>query len=203
VQLVSGAASETETAAADVPDRKNPDFTETRIASRTVYSGRLLHVLEDAVRLPDGGTATREYIRHPGAAMVVALLDDETLLLERQFRYPLGRHFIELPAGKIDAGEEPLQTAQRELREECGYEAGAWRHLATLHPCIGYADERIELFLARDLVHVGHARDDGEFLEVMPVKVCDALAWIREGVITEAKAVTGLLWAEKILRGEW
>jgi len=186
-----------------VPERKNPDFTETRIASRTVFSGKLLHVLEDAVRLPDGGTATREYIRHPGAAMVVALLDDETLLLERQYRYPLGRHFIELPAGKIDAGESPLQTAQRELREECGYEAGAWRHLATLHPCIGYADERIELFLARDLVHVGHARDEGEFLEVIPVKVRDALAWIREGAITEAKAVTGLLWAEKILRGEW
>ncbi len=179
------------------------DFTETCMRSEVVYDGALLRVLSDEVRLPDGRSARREYIRHPGASAVVAMLDRETLLLERQFRYPLGRHFIELPAGKIDPGEDPLATAQRELREECGYTAATWRHLATLHPCIGYADERIELFLATGLEREQARLDDGEFLEVLEVKIADALAWIREGRITEPKAITGLMWAEKLLRGEW
>jgi ADP-ribose pyrophosphatase len=184
-------------------DPDSPDFTEKTLDSKVVYSGVMLHVVVDRVEVPGGNTSVREYIHHPGAAMVLAFVDDHTVLLERQFRYPLRRHFIELPAGKIDPGEEPLATAKRELKEECGYEAATWRHLATLHPCIGYADERIELFLARDLTHVGNRLDEDEFLEVMSVKVSDALEWVRTGRITEAKAVTGLLWAEKILRGEW
>ncbi len=183
--------------------RQPADFTETKISSESVFDGKLLHVRRDAVRLPDGGTATREYIRHPGAAMIIAQPDADTIVLERQFRYPLGRHFIELPAGKIDAGEDALATAQRGLREECGYAAANWRHLATLHPCIAYADERIELYLARGLTHVGNALDDGEFLEVLVTPLVQALAWVRDGTITEAKAVTGLLWAEKIRNGEW
>lgn len=183
--------------------RDPADFTETLVSSESVFEGRLLKVRRDTVNLPDGSRATREYIHHPGAAMIVAQPDPDTILLERQFRYPLGRHFIELPAGKIDVGEAPLATAQRELREECGYTAQEWRHLATLHPCIGYADERIELFLARDLQQVGSALDEGEFLEVMIVRLDQALDWVRDGTITEAKAVTGLLWAEKIRRGEW
>ncbi len=183
---------------------KSPaDFTETPVSSELVFDGRLLQVRRDTVRLPDGGEATREYIHHPGAVMILAQPDPDTVVLERQFRYPLRRHFIELPAGKIDAGEAPLATAQRELREECGYIAGEWRHLATLHPCIGYADERIELYLARDLRQVGNALDAGEFLEVIEVPLVQALAWVRDGTITEAKAITGLLWAEKINRGEW
>jgi ADP-ribose pyrophosphatase len=180
-----------------------PDFSESTLSSQTAYHGQLLQVMEDKVRLPDGKTATREYIRHPGAVMIVALADAETLILERQFRYPLNRHFIELPAGKIEKGEEPLATARRELVEECGYEAKDWRHLATLYPCIGYADERLELYLARDLVHVGSKLDDGEFLQVMPVKIAEALEWVRAGKITEVKAVIGLLWLEKIQRQEW
>ena len=135
--------------------------------------------------------------------MIIAMADENTIVLVRQYRYPLDRHFIELPAGKIDPGEEPMDTAKRELREECGYEAKAWRHLTTLHPCIGYANERIELYLARDLVAVGQQLDDDELLEVLHVPVTEALLWVRDGKITEAKAVTGLLWAEKILRGEW
>lgn len=184
-------------------DHDKTDFTETTLDSRTVYSGVLLHVVADTVRLPDGQQAVREYIRHPGACMVIAFLDERTILLERQYRYPMRRHFIELPAGKIDPGEDPLRTAQRELKEECGYEARTWRHLATLHPCIGYSDEHIELYLARDLTHVGHALDEEEFLEVFPATIDDALKWVREGRITEAKAVTGLLWADRISRGEW
>ncbi|MEI8035394.1 MAG: NUDIX hydrolase [Betaproteobacteria bacterium] len=179
------------------------DFTERCLQSKTVYQGQLLHVIRDSVQLPNGAEAIREYIRHPGAAMIIALLDDKTLVLERQFRYPLGQHFIELPAGKIDPGEAPLQTAQRELLEECGYTAKRWRHLTTLHPCIGFADEKIELYLAEDLTRVPRQLEADEFLEVLHVPIATAMDWIREGKITEAKAVTGLLWAEKITQGLW
>lgn len=179
------------------------DFTEKQLDSKLVYEGKLLTVREDRVLLPDGRHATREYIQHLGAVMVIAMLDKDTLLLEHQFRYPLRRHFYELPAGKIDVGEEPLATARRELIEECGYEAGSWRHLATLHPCIGYSDERIELFLARDLTYVGHAPEDGEFLEVIPTRVSEALEWLSSGKITEVKTAIGLLWLEKIAQAGW
>lgn len=181
-------------------DPTHHDFTEKQLTTKLVYHGKLLEAHEDTVLLPDGSTATREYIRHPGAVIMIPLLDDETVLLERQFRYPLGRHFYELPAGKIEPGEAPLATAQRELIEECGYEAKSWRHLTTLHPCIGYSDELIELYLARDLVHVGHDRDVGEFLEVVPLKLSEALEWVRTGRITEVKAIVGLLWLERFER---
>jgi ADP-ribose pyrophosphatase len=179
------------------------DFTETTLISKPVYDGKLLKVVEDTVRLPNGNEAVREYVRHPGACMMIAFLDESTLLFERQFRYPLRRHFIELPAGKIDPGEDPLVTAQRELREECGYVAAQWRHLGTLHPCIGYADEHIEIYLARELTHVGHALDEDEFLEVFPLTIQAGLEWVRDGRITEPKAITGLLWADRIARGVW
>jgi ADP-ribose pyrophosphatase len=175
------------------------DFTEETLSSRTVYRGRLLHVLEDEVRLPDGASARREYIRHPGAVMIIPVLDAETVVLVRQFRYPLRRHFYELPAGKREQGEDPLATARRELREECGYEAAEWRRLASIHPCIGYSDEAIDIYLARGLSHVGQATDDEEFVEVVPMKLTEALEWIRDGRITEVKAVIGLMWAERFL----
>lgn len=189
---------------ADLPkEQQGIALREERLASTTVYRGRLLHVLSDTVRLANGRESTREYIIHPGAATIIAMPDDKTIVLVRQYRYPLDRYFIELPAGKIDPGEAPMDTAKRELHEECGYVAAEWRHLSTLHPCIGYANERIELYLARGLTMVGSKPDDGEFLEVMHVPVVEALGWVRDGRITEAKAVTGLLWADKILRAEW
>ena len=136
-------------------------------------------------------------IRGPKLSLIafsVGWLDENTILLERQYRYPLQRHFLELPAGKIDSGEEPLATARRELREECGYEAGYWRHLSTLHPCIGYSNERMEFFLARDLTHVGRELDEGEFLDVVPMAVDDVMTRIFSGEITDLKTVAGLLW---------
>ena len=179
------------------------DFTETTLFSKTVHRGRLLHVLEDEVRLPDGRHTRREYVRHPGAVMMLPFLDSGTVVLVRQFRYALGRHFLELPAGKIDEGEEPLATARRELKEECGYSAASWKHLATLHPCVGYSDERIELFIARELSPVGEALDDGEFLEVVTTPLEQALGWVRSGAITDAKTIVGLLWAERITAAGW
>jgi ADP-ribose pyrophosphatase len=180
-----------------------PDFTETPLSSKTVYRGKLLHVQEDEVRLPNGRAARRELIRHPGAAVMVPMPDPQTVILVRQFRYPLARHFYEAPAGKIDKGEEPLQTAKRELLEECGYEAGEWRHLSTIHPCIGYADERMELYLARQLRHVGHAPEEDEFLAQVTVGFAEALRWVREGKITDQKTVIGLLWADRVARDGW
>lgn len=176
------------------------DFTETTLASRSVYRGGFFEVFKDEVRRPDGKPAVREYIKHPGAVMMAPLIDARTVILIRQFRYPLRRHFIELPAGKMESGEDPLATAKRELIEECGYEAASWQHLTTLHPCIGYSDERIELYLARDLHHVGSGPEDGEFLEVLPTPLDRALEWVREGTITEVKAIIGLLWLDRLLK---
>ena len=176
------------------------DFTETRLATRLAFDGGLLKVHRDEVRLPDGRQAWREYIDHPGAVMVLAFVDDRTVLLERQFRYPQGRHFIELPAGKLEPGEPALETGKRELVEECGYEAGQWWHVATLHPSIGYSNEVIELYGARGLRHVGARLDEGEHLETFTAKVDDALEWIRQGLVTDTKTTFGLLWWDKFGR---
>jgi ADP-ribose pyrophosphatase len=170
------------------------DFTEHTVDSTVAYDGGLLKVMRDSIRLPDGGSAWREYVVHPGAVMMLAFLDEETILLERQYRYPHRAHFIELPAGKLEAGEPPLETARRELVEECGYEADEWWHLATLTPSIGYSDEKIELYGARGLRHVGAQLDVGEHLETFPARLDDALAWVRDGIITDTKSAFGLMW---------
>ncbi len=179
------------------------DFSERRLSGRLVYDGKLLKVHSDTVRLPDGGTAEREYVEHPGAVAVLALTDSGGLVMERQHRYPLGRDMIELPAGKIDPGEDPLATARRELKEETGYTAAQWRHVATIHIAIAYSNERIEIYLAKGLERGGAKLDDEEFLEVFDLPLATALAWVREGKITDSKTVAGLFWAEKILGGEW
>ena len=179
------------------------DLIEHTVASEPVFDGKLLHVRRDIVRLPDGNETVREWIAHPGAVVVIATLDNGKLLFERQFRYPLQRVFVELPAGKIDPDEHPLDTAKRELREEVGHQAKVWRHLATMHPCIGYSDERIEIFLARGLIYVGHQRDHGEFLEVIEMSVADALLAVQDGEITDGKTIAALMWADKIASGAW
>jgi ADP-ribose pyrophosphatase len=176
------------------------DFTESTLDSKLAYDGGLLKVWRDVVRLPDGGEAWREYVKHPGAVMMLAFVDDDTVLLERQFRYPKRRHFVELPAGKLEAGEDPLACAQRELVEECGFEAGQWWKIATLDPSIGYSTEVIHLYGARHLTHVGHRLDEGEHLETFRARIPDALEWIRDGMITDTKTTFGLLWWDKFGR---
>lgn len=168
---------------------------EVQLESELVFDGGLLKVHRDRVRLPDGTEGGREYIRHPGAVVVIAVLPDGKLALVRQFRYPLGRAFLELPAGKIDPGEPLLACAQRELREETGYEALDWRHLGVIHPCIGYSDEHIEVFLAQDLRHVGHALDEGEFLEFTPFSVDEVLAACTDGRISDGKTLAAMFLA--------
>ena len=179
------------------PPAAHGDFTETTVSSRLAYDGGLLKVNRDEVRLPDGHIAWREYVLHPGAVMMLAFVDDDTILLERQYRYPKRRHFIELPAGKLEPGEDPLATARRELVEECGYEAGKWWKIATLDPSIGYSTEVIELYGARDLRHVGSRLDAGEHLETFEAGIADALEWVRDGIITDTKTVFALLWWDK------
>ncbi len=172
---------------------------ESQLDTEQVYDGVMLKVHRDKVRLPDGKTSAREYIRHPGAVVVIAVLPDRRIIFERQFRYPLNRSFIELPAGKIDPGESAETCAKRELQEEVGYTAAQWRRIGALHPCVGYSDEQIEVFLARDLTYVGHQWDDGEFLEVLSLSYQEARAAVRAGELTDGKTLSALFIAENLL----
>ena len=157
-----------------------------------MFDGALLHVRRDRVRLPDGAEATREYVVHPGAVLMLPILADRRLVLERQFRYPVGRVMLEFPAGKIDPCETPLATAQRELREETGYTAGTWEHLGTVHPEIGYSTEVIEMYVATNLAHVGAQLDDGEFLDVVLMPEDELLAAFDAGLVTDGKTIAAL-----------
>lgn len=176
---------------------------ETRIDGQLAYDGNFLKVQRDRIALPDGKQSDREYIKHPGAVVVLPLLDDGTVLLERQFRYPLGRVFIEFPAGKIDPGEASLDCAKRELAEETGYTASDWQFICTIHNAIAYSDEHLDLFVARGLTAGESQLDDGEFLETFTATVEQMLEWIRCGQITDVKTVIGAFWLEKIAAGAW
>ena len=176
---------------------------ETRVAGFDAYDGYFLKVAKDQVLLPDGKPATREFIRHPGAVVILPVFDDGSVLLERQFRYPLGRVFIELPAGKIDPGEDPLACAKRELQEETGYTAQEWQFVCTIHNAIAYSDEHLDIFIARGLTAGKSALDDGEFLDVFIATQDELMTWVREGKVTDVKTVIGAFWLEKLASGAW
>jgi ADP-ribose pyrophosphatase len=173
--------------------RDDAHLTESEVASEWVFEGKLLRVRRDIVRLPDGSLATREYIVHPGAVLVVPVLPDGRLVVERQFRYPVGAVFLEFPAGKLDPGEAELATAQRELAEEAGYVATTWTLLGRIHSVVGYSNEAIDFFIAEGLTHVGARLDDGEFLEILTLSLDQMLAALDRGEITDAKTVAALL----------
>lgn len=174
-------------------------LAEQTLESQLAYEGVFLRLYRDRVRCPDGHVAVREYLHHPGAVMVIPLFDDGRVILERQYRYPLRRSFIEFPAGKLDGGEDPLLCAQRELREETHHEAADWIHLGGFHNAIGYCDEKIEVFLARQLRPAAGGTDAGEVIEVFSAPWQELFAWIRAGRITDVKTIIGAYWLRDFL----
>lgn len=178
-------------------------LSETCVASATLHRGKFLTLKQDIVRLPDGKQAGREYVLHPGAVMMIPLFDDGTVLMERQFRYPVGEVMLEFPAGKLDPEEGALRCGQRELLEETGYTAQRWDYLTRIHPVISYSTEFIDLFLARDLTAGESKLDDGEFLETFITPAGQVIDWVRQGRITDVKTIIGAFWLEKILSGTW
>jgi ADP-ribose pyrophosphatase len=183
--------------------KHDPALAETCVESTTVHAGKFLTLKCDTVALPDGKHATREYVQHPGAVMVIPLFDDGRVLMERQYRYPLARVMTEFPAGKLDPQEGALACAIRELKEETGYTAREYVYLTRIHPVISYSTEFIDIYLARGL-SAGEAKlDDGEFLETFTATLPELLDWVRNGQITDVKTIIGTFWLEKTLGGTW
>jgi ADP-ribose pyrophosphatase len=183
----------------------DPDahLREDRLESEQVYLGNFLDVRRDLVRLPNGATASREYIVHPGAVMVVPLLDDGRLVIERQYRYPVAQVMVEFPAGKLEAGEPPLACAIRELAEETGYRATEWARAGILHNAIAYSTEGIEVWFARGLRLGVNRLDEGEFLDVSTATLEELEEAARTGTLTDVKTLVGLLWLRHWREGRW
>ena len=178
-------------------------LSEQAVSREEILHGHFLHAVRETVALPDGSHAIREFILHPGAVMVIPLLDDGRIVLERQYRHPIGHVMVEFPAGKLDPGEDRLACAKRELREETGYTARDWAHAGVLHPVISYSTEFIDIWFARGLTPGERALDEGEFLEVFTATPQELLALCRDGGVTDAKTLTGALWLQNVLSGAW
>lgn len=191
----------------DAPHTTSEDhLIEHCVQQQELLRGHFLHAVRDTVRLPNQNLASREYIVHPGAVMVIPMLESEhglRLVMERQFRYPVGQVMIEFPAGKLDAGEDPWHCAQRELLEETGYSARQWARAGVLHPVIAYSTEVIEIWFAKDLSLGERALDKDEFLDVFTATPHELLAACQQGQVTDAKTLTGLLWLQNVLAGQW
>lgn len=181
----------------------DPHLTEHTTAREELLKGHFLHVVRETVRLPDGGAATREFVLHPGAVAVVPLLDDGRIVLERQYRHPTRQVHIEIPAGKLDAGEEPLACGQRELLEETGYVAREWAYAFTMYPTVAYSDEAIHIWFARGLEHRGARLDAGEFLDVFTATPEEFLGWCREGKVRDSKTLAAAVWIQNVVAGAW
>lgn len=180
---------------------------EEKLVSEELLRGKFLHAFRDAVKLPDGTTASREYVQHPGAVMIVPLIEvgsgEVRIVLERQFRYPVGLVMIEFPAGKLDPGEDHQICAQRELQEETGYTATEWARAGVLHPVISYSTEFIDIWFARGLSPGERHLDPGEFLDVFTATPMQLLQWCRDGLVTDGKTLTAALWLQNVLSGAW
>ena len=172
---------------------------ETPKSSEKIFSGRLIDLYFDHIELPNGKSSTREWIKHPGAVCIIPILPDGNLCLIRQYRYGPRAEFIEIPAGKLDAGEDPLVCAKRELEEEIGYIAGKFTFLTNIHPAIGFSNEKMWMYLAEDLILSKQSLDQDEFLELYPIPLKKAIDLIYEGKITDVKTVIGILWLDKFL----
>jgi ADP-ribose pyrophosphatase len=172
-------------------------LAEKKISGEGVYDGIFLKMKRDTVSLPDGQYAVREYLEHPGAVAILAVLDDGRILLERQYRYPIAQAVIEIPAGKLNTGEDPLLCAQRELQEETGYTAKHWSKIRRIHPVISYSTEFIDIYLAEGL-SPGPARlDEEEFLDVFAAPLEELLHWVEMGKITDVKTIISTYWLER------
>ena len=179
---------------------------EHRVQQEELLRGHFLHALRDTVRLPNQSLATREYVVHPGAVMVIPMLDTPEglrLVMERQFRYPVGQVMTEFPAGKLDPGEDPWLCAQRELLEETGYSARQWARAGVLHPVIAYSTEVIEIWFAKDLSLGPRQLDKDEVLDVFTCTPDELMAGCQQGRVTDAKTLTGLLWLQNVRSGLW
>jgi len=179
---------------------------EHRVHQEEILRGRFLHAFRDTVRLPNQNLSTREYVVHPGAVMVIPMLDTPEglrLVMERQFRYPVGLVMTEFPAGKLDPGEDPWLCAQRELQEETGYTARQWARAGVLHPVIAYSTEVIEIWFAKELSLGERRLDQDEFLDVFTASPAELMAACQQGRLTDAKTLTGLLWLQNVQSGQW
>jgi ADP-ribose pyrophosphatase len=176
---------------------------EEGTASEQLFKGNFLHAKRDTVRLPDGKSATREYIVHPGAVVVVPLLDDGRVAMVRQYRYPIDRVMTEFPAGKLDPGEDPLVCGQRELQEETGYTAREWAHAGAMHLAVAYSTEIIHIYFARGLTVGDQQLDHEEFVEAITATPAQLLDWCRDGTVSDAKTLTCTLWLQNVLSGAW
>ena len=177
------------------------DLKESKLSSEAIFQGRLLDVRKDEVELPNGKTSTREWINHPGAVCCVPILPDGKIALIRQYRYPVQEEMIELPAGKLDRGEEPEKCAVRELEEEIGYYPGKLTFLTHIHPAIGFANEKMWLYLADDLEKTDSKLDEDEFLELIPTDLSEAVQMVWDRKISDVKTIIGLLWVQRLLSG--
>lgn len=185
------------------PTAADAHLREDTVSSREAFRGHFLEVRQDVVRLPDGSEAGREYIVHPGAVMIVPLLDDGRLVVERQYRYPHHRAFVEFPAGKLDPGEPVFDCAVRELAEETGYRAREWARAGFLNNAIAYSNEAIEVWFARGLTPGPSRLDAGEFLDVFTTSLEELEAGAARGEITDAKTLIGMLWLTHVRAGRW
>ena len=174
---------------------------EERLSGQDIYSGIFLDMKRDQVSLPDGNQAVREYLTHPGAVAIVAVLDDGRVLMERQYRYPIAKACLEIPAGKLDPKEDHLLCAQRELAEETGYTAKKWSFIRRIHPVISYSTEFIDIYLAEGLVSGKSHLDEEEFLDVFAATLEQLLEWVEQGEITDVKTTIATYWLDRYRRG--